>query len=78
MKRLLPVLGLLATACTSTPEVKVVHPEGLPVRILPQHSHSRFCGHYVFHDTWYFMPQHRHGVACGHEQIDGLWRLLDE
>lgn len=77
MKRILSLLCLTAVACHSTPEVKVVNPEGLPVMILPEHHHTRFCGHYVFHDQWYFMPQHRHGVHCGHEQIDGLWTLVD-
>lgn len=77
MKRLLSLLCLFAVACKSSPEIKVTHPEGHAVRILPEHQHSRFCGHYVFHGQWYFLPTHRHGVDCGHEQVDGLWTLVD-
>jgi hypothetical protein len=75
MKRLLPLFGLLFLACNSTSEIKVVHPDGVAVRILPTHTHSRYCGHYRFQDTWYFKSQHRHGTDCGHVLIGGVWTL---
>jgi hypothetical protein len=75
MKRcLLLVVSAFAFACSSQP----VRPEGAAVIIKQGHFHTRYCGHYRFHDQWYFMLQHRHGVDCGHELVDGDWTLVDD
>jgi hypothetical protein len=75
MKRILCALSLLAlvTGC-ATPEI--VHPEGAAVMIKDSHFHTRYCGHYLFGEQWYFIEQHRHGVNCGHELVDGYWTLV--
>ena len=73
MKKALVVLaGLLSfSACSSSP----ARPEGAAVIIKQGHFHTRYCGHYRFGDTWYFIEKHRHGVDCDHEQVDGEWIL---
>ena len=75
---LLALLGLcLAAACASPHHDKVI-PEGAAVIIHSDHIHTRYCGHYKFHDQWYYIPMHKHGVNCGHELVDGEWCLLEK
>jgi hypothetical protein len=75
MKRLLIAsFAVLGFACHSTPP----HPEGAAVLIKQGHFHTRYCGHYLFGNQWYFLAQHRHGVDCGHELVDGYWTLVDD
>jgi len=62
------------TSCSSDQ----IRPEGAAVIIKDTHFHTRFCGHYKFHDQWYFIEQHRHGVDCGHEKVNGEWILPDD
>jgi len=73
MKRSLLFLStlLLSSAC-STPEVV---PDGIEVRILPGHNHTRYCGHYELEQSWYYVQNHKHAVNCGHETDDstGTW-----
>ena len=79
MKRLLRAASLLALAAalaTGCKDAPIVHPEGAAVIIKQSHIHTRYCGHYLFNEQWYFIEQHRHGVNCGHELIDGSWTLV--
>ncbi len=70
---LIAVAALGALSCKSQHE-KVI-PEDPAVVIRPDHSHSRYCGHYCLDGQWYYAPDHRHGIGCGHELVEGLWRL---
>ena len=74
MRTLFFALLLALCGCKSAPVV----PEGAAVLIKPGHYHTKYCGHYVFGQQWYFIAQHRHGVDCGHELVDGNWTLLQD
>jgi hypothetical protein len=74
MRTLLVALAVALCGCKSAP----VHPEGAAVLIKPGHYHTKYCGHYVFGQQWYFIAQHRHGVDCSHELVDGNWTLVQD
>lgn len=69
------IIGLLVCAslfasCKSTPS----EPEGFKVeRIKHDHDHTRYCGHFLRNDTWYYAPQHRHKEGCPHTLENGVW-----
>ncbi len=57
------LLALAFTSCLSSPPPV---PDGIEVRINPDHQHSRYCGHYAFGESWYYVRQHKHATNCGH------------
>ena len=64
-------LALTLTGCKSAP----VYPDGIEVVIKNDHRHSRYCGHYIHEERWYYVRHHKHAVGCGHEFAPkrGLW-----
>jgi hypothetical protein len=76
MKLPLVLLSLLCFCACRGPE-KPLRPAGAEVIISSSHTHSRYCGHYLYGMRWFYLPQHSHGVACGHELVDGAWILKD-
>jgi hypothetical protein len=75
MKRLLglALIGLssLAVGCGS-PHVR---PDGVEVAIRRDHNHSKYCGHYRYGLSWYYVRGHKHGMHCGHEFVQGYWTI---
>ena len=80
MKRTVLSLVLLLTVTTSAcksagREQRHADHQGQQVIIHKDHDHSKFCGHYMAANKWFYSARHRHGISCGHVLEAGVWIL---
>lgn len=78
MRTFLITLAVAICGLSGCSSPQPVMPEGAAVRIKTSHYHTKFCGHYLFGQQWYYIAQHKHGVDCGHEEVDGYWTLVGD
>ncbi len=79
MKRivlLLLTLTVFASGCRSMGrDERHLNHDGTEVVINKDHKHSKFCGHYMAANRWFYESRHRHGLSCGHVLEAGVWVL---